>query len=175
MKPSEKRLLLLLLGLAVVGGIVLSSGLYFEKCDELRADREALDEEWAYIEKLFEEKELWELRANWLAANQPKFTSSDKVANDIFEIAQAKGVEGVEASKQVLIPIDEEESLHYIEAGVSLQAKGALPDVLRWIYELSQPETFRVVRDLSLTPDKGDPESVIPKFDLLRWYDPKNI
>lgn len=175
MKKSEKRLLFILLGLALLGAVVIFSNVYFEKRDELRSEQENLAAEWEEIEILFEERELWEMRANWLTANQPKYTSSDQVANEIFDIAQAKGVKGVETSKQVLIPIDEEVSPHYIQAGVSLQAKGSLPDVLRWIYDLTRPETFRVVRNLSLAPDKENPESIIAKFELLRWYAPKNI
>jgi hypothetical protein len=172
MKTSEKRLLLIMLGIALLGGLVVGSGMYFDKRDELKALQTGLISEWDEIQALFEQRETWEMRSNWLEANQPKFTSPEKAAGEIFEEAQAGGVEGVEATKQVFV--DPEETPYYIQAGVSLMAKGELPKVMRWIYDLSRPEAFRIVRNLKIVPDKETPENVIATFELLRWYAPTN-
>ncbi|MDF1859782.1 MAG: hypothetical protein P1U87_06175 [Verrucomicrobiales bacterium] len=172
MKTSEKRLLFIMLGIALLGGLVVGSGKYFDKRDELRTGQRQLSSEWDEIQALFTQRETWEMRSNWLEANQPKFTSPEKAAGEIFQEAQASEVEGVEATKQVFV--DPEETPHYIQTGVSLSAKGELPNVMRWIYDLSRPEDFRIVRNLKIVPDKETPENVIATFELLRWYAPTN-
>ena len=170
MKPSEKRLLFALLGMLFLGAAVIGSDFYFDQRDVLLSQRTALEEQWIRIETLFEEKELWEARSEWLAQNQPKFTTSEKIDQDIYQEALAEKVSGVTTSKLSLLPTLT--TPEYIQAGVSLSAAGALPDVVRWIYELNRPEGFRVIRNLKVQPDKEAPEKIVATFDLLRWYAP---
>tara|TARA_R110000850_G_scaffold4834_3_gene21196 strand:+ start:1250 stop:1771 length:522 start_codon:yes stop_codon:yes gene_type:complete len=170
MKRSEKRLLLGLLSLAVVGAGVVCSDIYFDRRDELRAEQSSLENEWIEIQTLFEEKEMWELRANWLEKNQPPYTSTESIAQSIFEKAQAKNVKGVTTSRQTLLPVDRQP--HYTQAGVTLAAGGTLPDLFDWILELTPPRQFRVIKNLKLEPNPENPESLNARFDLLRWYAP---
>ena len=37
---------------------------------------------------------------------------------------------------------------------------------------LQEPEEFRVVSNIVVTPDKDDDSQIVCKFDLLRWYAP---
>ena len=170
MKASEKRLLFILLGMLAFGGLFLGLDQYFKKRDALLAERDRLETEWIVIETLFEEKEIWELRSQWLAENQPPFTSSEQIDQAIYEEALAKEVEGVSTSKQTLMPAVT--TPDYIQAGVSLTASGELRDVFRWLHGLNQPDSFRVVRNLKVAPDKEDPGKVLAQFELLRWYAP---
>ncbi len=50
MKPSEKRLLFGLLGLLFIGVGVIGSDYYFDRRNELLADRTTLENEWVAIE-----------------------------------------------------------------------------------------------------------------------------
>lgn len=170
MKPSEKRLLFALLGMLFLGAAVIGSDFYFDQRDLLLSQRATRDEEWVVIETLFEEKELWEARSEWLALNQPRFTTSEKIDQDIYQSALAEKVDGVTTSKLSLLPTLT--TPEYVQAGVSLSAAGDLRDVFRWIYELNRPEGFRVIRNLKVQPDKEAPEKIIATFDLLRWYAP---
>ncbi|MEM9018289.1 MAG: hypothetical protein AAGC68_14845 [Verrucomicrobiota bacterium] len=172
MKASEKRLLFILLCLVGLGGLVVISDLYFEKRDQLLAERNRLELDWGQIEALFEEKDYWEIRANWLKQNQPAFTSAEAISQAIFNVALAEDRDEITTSKQTLLPVEETD--HYLQAGVSLTATGPLPSIFRWFYDLTQPESFRAIRNLKLNPDKEDPEQVIAQFELLRWYAPPN-
>jgi len=173
MKKSEKQLLLALLGLVLLGAGVVASDIYFDRRDELKAERENLDTEWLEIQITFEEKELWEMRANWLNQNQPAFTSNEQIAQSIFKEALAEDETGFTTSKQNLLPNDR--TTDYIQAGVTLIAQGELPSVMRWAYNLTRPESFRVINNFKLTPDKEDEGKIVATMELLRWYAPPEL
>jgi len=170
MKTSEKRLLFALLGMLLLGAVVVGSKFYLDKRDTLVAEQEGLDTEWVEIEALFEEREIWEMRATWLTQNQPEFTTTEQIDQAIYQEALADKVEGVTTSKQTLLPTATMPD--YVQAGVSLSASGELGAIFRWIYDLNRPEGFHVIRNLKVVPDKEAPEDVIATFDLLRWYAP---
>lgn len=170
MKASEKRLLFAMLAMLLLGAGVIGSDFYFDKRDALIAERAALDTEWVEIEALFEEKEIWEMRAEWLTQHQPKFTSNEQIDQSIYQQALAEKVDGVVTSKQTLLPTVT--TPDYVQAGVSLSAAGDLPSVFRWLHLLNRPEEFRVIRNLKVQPDKEKPENIVATFELLRWYAP---
>jgi hypothetical protein len=170
MKSSEKRLLFILLSMLVLGGVFLGMDQYLKRRDALLAEKARLETEWIVIETLFEEKEIWEMRAQWLAENQPPFTSSEQIDQAIYDEALAAEIEGVTTSKQTLMPTVT--TPDYVQAGVSLTASGELRDVFRWIHELNRPESFRVIRNLKMAPDKEEPGKILAQFELLRWYAP---
>lgn len=170
MKASEKRLLIALLTMLLLGGVVIASDFYFDRRDLLVNERARLEEEWIVIETLFEEKELWEARAAWLEQTQPPFVSAEAIEQDIYQQALAKEAEGVTTSRQSLMPTIT--TPDYVQAGVSLTAAGELSDVFRWLYDLNRPDEFRVIRNLKVAPDKENAGDVVAQFELLRWYAP---
>lgn len=170
MKPSEKRLLTIFLSLLVLGALWMSFDVYAEKRDELTREKELLELEWVEIEALFDEKEIWEMRANWLGQNQPPFTSTEAASQAIFSDALAEDRNGILTSKQTLLPVEQNE--RFVRAGVSLHAAGELAALLRWIYDITRPTSFRAVRNLSLQPDPDEPGQVVARFELLRYYAP---
>ncbi len=170
MKASEKRLLFALLAMLFLGAVVIGSDFYFDKRDALVAERSNLDTEWVEIEALFEEKEIWEMRAEWLDQHQPEFATTEEISQEIYQLALAEKVDGVTTSKQTLLPT--ETTPDYVQAGVSLSAAGDLASVFRWLHSLNRPEDFRVIRNLKVQPDKEKPEEIIATFELLRWYAP---
>jgi len=170
MKPSEKRLLFGLLAMLFLGAGVIGSDYYFKKRDALLAEKSNLDNEWIKIETLFEEKEVWEMRAEWLGKHQPVFTSTEEIDQAIFKEALAAEVEGVTTTKHTLLPTAT--TPYYTQAGVSLSATGDLASVFRWLHDLNRPESFRVIRNIKVGPDKDEAENIIAQFELLRWYTP---
>ncbi len=149
---------------------MIGSDYYFDRRDALLAEQANLENEWVVIETLFEEKELWEMRADWLAEQQPEFNSTEEIDQNIYQEALAEKVDGVTTSKLSLLPTLT--TPDYVQAGVSLTASGDLASIFRWIHSLNQPEAFRVIRNLKVAPDKEKPEDVIAQFELLRWYAP---
>lgn len=170
MKPSEKRLLIGLLAMLLLGAGVIGSDYYFDRRDELLAVKANLDNEWITIETLFEEKEIWEVRAAWLEKNQPAFTSTELIDQAIFKEALASDIDGVTTSRHTLLPTVH--TPYYTQSGVSLNAAGDLASVFRWLHDLNRPESFRVIRNVKIGPDKDKAENIVAQFELLRWYTP---
>lgn len=151
---------------------MVSSDIYFDKRDEYRTKRDLLEGDWIEIEALFEEKEIWEMRANWLEQHQPTFASTQQIDEAIYQKVLAPDVTGIETTKKTLLPTEYTD--FYTQAGVAVTAKGDLPSIFRWIYDLTPADSFRVVRNLKITPDKEAEENVIAQFELLRWYAPQD-
>ncbi len=170
MSTKEKRLLLIFFVLLfLVGGVVLFDS-YWDRRKELLAAREILENEWIAIETLLEEREKWEVRRHWLDLNQPKFTSDEEISQEIFRIALAEQHPSVRVSKQTLLPT--RTTAHFTEVGVSLVAGGSLPDVSKWIFGLTGPESFYAIRNLKIMPDKENQKDILSQMELLRWYTP---
>ncbi len=174
MKKSEKRLLFTLVGLAFLGGLVIASSFYFDKRDELVVERQDLDSDWAIIQANLEVKELWEMRALWLEKNQPKFTSYEQMTQALFKESLAEGETGFTTSKHNPLPNDR--TSEYMQAGVSFIAQGDLSSFMRWVYDLTRPDSFRVFKNLKLAPDKENEDKIIAtNIELLRWYAPPDL
>ena len=170
MKNNEKRLLFVLLSLALLGAVVVCSDIYFDKKELLSQEYTNLENEWIEIQTLFEERSMWELRGQWLENNQPAFTDNQTITQAIFERAEKPGTSGVTTYRLTLVPVNE--TPFFNEVGVSLTAEGELGRILRWLYDITPPSSFRVIRNLKLTPGSEDPQVITAKIELLRWYAP---
>jgi len=170
MTTKEKRLLATLLVLTFLGGGMLLFDFYMDRRNGFLTARENLENEWIVIETLFEEREKWEARSLWLDLNQPKFTSDEEISQDIFRVSLAEEFPAIRTSKQTLLPT--RTTPHFTEVGVSLVASGSLPEVSRWIYEFTDPQSFYVIRNLKIMPDKEKQEDIVSQMELLRWYTP---
>ncbi len=171
MKKREKRLLTVVIAVALLGGTVIGWDFFSKKRSVLTAEKGRLETEQIRIEALFEEKEIWNARSAWLKSNQPSYESKGQIDEAIFKVAEAKDVEGL-ASKP-LSPLPGVETLHYTQAGIALKVEGKHEDVFRWLYDLNRPDEFYVVRNLKISLHKKEAEKITCQFELLRWYAPK--
>ncbi len=170
MNTKEKRLSATFVVLLFLGATVILFNTYWDRRKELFAAREILENEWVAIETLLEEREKWEVRRLWLDLNQPKFTSDEEISQEIFRIALAEQQISVRTSNQSLLPT--RTTPHFTEVGVSLVASGSLPEVSKWIFGLTGPESFYAIRNLKIMPDKENQKNILSQMELLRWYTP---
>ncbi len=172
MKPREERLFIAFMLVLLLSGTALVWKQYHKRKTQIldRAHQLALEEE--EISILLEQREKWLVRSRWLAEQQPAFTSRDRVDNQLLEQARSPGVPGVRTTGLKLKePV---ETPDYIQAGIEFTARGKLSDVFAWIYQLQQPEAFRVVETLKVTPDKDEPSTVVCEVALVQWYAPES-
>ncbi len=170
MKKSEKQLLYILVSFALLGALVVCSDIYFEKRELLTQEHTNLQNEWIEIETLFEERSLWELRGQWLEENQPIFTNNQAVTQAIFERAEKPRTSGISTSRLTLVPLNE--TPFFNEVGVSFTAEGELGSILRWLYDMTPPSSFRVIRNIRLAPSADEAQILTANIELLRWYAP---
>lgn len=173
MKESEKRLLILSLGLmAVIGGIILSQKLRSWQ-HALAMQETALAAERVDSDALLAEAPLWKERGEWLAQHQPVTTDAQganfELLNTLVDKAKAAGISAV-INNQLQAPVPNE---FYQQVGVTLTVKSDLSNVFRWIYSAQSPTEFLVVPYLKITPDKEDATKVVCAVQFWRWYQPK--
>jgi Tfp pilus assembly protein PilV len=171
MKDSEKRLLILSLGLlAIIGGLILSQKLRtWQRAIEMQET--ALAAERVDAAALLAEAPGWQQRGEWLARHQPVAQNDLDADNELFESllskAQTAGVSVVTKQFQEQVKTE-----FFQQAGVTLTVKGDLSNVFRWIYSVLSPGDFRVVPYLKITPDKDDAAKVVCAVQFWRWYQP---
>ena len=54
----------------------------------------------------------------------------------------------------------------------SFEVKSPWPPLVRFLYEVQQPESFVVFESVTLNIDSGDPTTMRGKFKIARWFAP---
>jgi len=169
MKASERRLLVTFCVLvAVVGGLILAQQMRGWQRQLDRREREA---ELAEIEAnaLLEDAAEWNAKGAWLVQAQPTAKSAQEADQELLDTVSKKaesfGLSIVTRQLQ-----EQRRTDFYQQYGVALTVKGELEKVFRWIYELQNPQDFRVVPALKILPDKTEPDKVTATVQFWRWY-----
>ena len=171
MKDSEKRLLILSVGLlAIIAGLVLTQKLQAWQ-RSIAMQETALAAERVDSAALLAEAPDWKERGAWLAEHQPVTTDLQGADSELLDTllgkAQTAGISVV--NKQFQEQVKNE---YFQQCGVTLTVKGDLSNVFRWIYSVLSPGDFRVVPYLKITPDKEDATKVVCAVQFWRWYQP---
>lgn len=171
MKPSEKRLITLLLVLtAICGGVILTQRL-LSRQHGLERREQTLALRHAEASAMLAESDLWKQRLEWLHASQPSMTSENEASKELLEglLSSAASNNITVQKKQLHEPVNAD---FYREIGVTLIVKGELPSIFRWMYRLLSPESFCRVTDFKIVPDAADPSSVVATVRFSRLYLP---
>ncbi|MFQ3669997.1 MAG: hypothetical protein SNJ84_00910 [Verrucomicrobiia bacterium] len=158
LQPSERRLLALFLSLLVITVAFVGGSEYLQwtqtqqsKLNRLRADRQIANVWLA-------QRQLWQQRADWLAENLPVFNSREdavgKLPTNMKALAEANGLQVLE---QGFTNDQPGQPVSY--AGVRLRVTGGLPETIRWLHALQQPDTFNRIDSITIEP--GDPPTTI--------------
>lgn len=172
MKASERRLLMIFLAvIAAFGGLLLSERLQaWDHRLDLREREAALLQTEASM--LLAEEPQWLAKGAWLTATQP-VAQSELEANEnlLGSLLGAATSGGLQISKTQLEPV--QNTSFYQQFGITLNAKGEVPALMRWIHTTLQPDAFYVMPLLRITPDKDDPPKVTAQVRFWRWYGPE--
>jgi hypothetical protein len=172
MKANERRLLTAFVVLAVLFAVVF--GTQWIRGWQRRIERREREAELAQMEAatLLAEAPIWIAKDNWLSQKQPEAESESQANEGLLEHLRSSAASaGIEISKTQIEPAPKME--YYRQFGVSLLLKGDLPVIMRWTHGLLAPETFYVVPQLRITPDKDDPKKVTALVRVWRWYRPE--
>jgi len=169
MKASERRLLVIFCVLiAVVGGLILAQGM---RKWQRNLDRRERDVELAEIEAtaVMADAAEWNAKGAWLMQAQPSAQSPQEADQELLDTVSKKA----ESFGLRIVSRQLQERRHtdfYEQFGVGMTVQGELEKVFRWIYELQNPQEFRVVPALKIVPDKEDPTKVTATVQFWRWY-----
>lgn len=117
------------------------------------------------------ERSLWDKRDNWLKKSQPQLKSPAEASLLLDEVKQ------VAAKHNIVLENPQlgtgESTPNHQAAFASVETKSAWPPLVRFMYDVQQPESFVVFESVNLQIDAADPTTMRGKFKIARWFTPK--
>jgi hypothetical protein len=166
---KSEQLLLIIFGAMILGfvGIVIW-GWFQKSLTQQRTQEIILQEQIDELRRWQGEKDIWETRGRWLAANPPPLWSrEDSEATFVQELQRSVAVSGIEILSQRLAGT---ESLRgFEEVNVQLTIRASTEELVRWLHDLQQPGKYLAVSQLNLRAD-GEGENLRAEIQLTRFY-----
>ena len=170
MNPRERRLawivagaLFLLLNLVIWSKLFGALGNARAELALRKADRA---EQSAYIK----ERHLWALRDQWLTKQQPTLKSAGEASTLLDQVKEIAGKHNVLLEKPAIGSGDSTPDHQSVFA--SFETKSPWPPLVRFLYDVQQPESFVVFESVQLQIDSADPTMMRGRFKIARWFAP---
>lgn len=163
------------LGAIVAGSVFLLLNFYvwgklFGSLDQARADLVVRKNTRKVQEVYIKERDLWEKRAQWLKEHQPVLKGPGEASTLLDQVKQVAGKHNVLIENPALGTGDSTPDRQSVFA--SVEVKSPWPPLVRFLYDVQQPESFVVFESVTLNIDPSDPTLMRGKFKIARWFAP---
>ena len=123
------------------------------------------------VQEIFiRERGLWEKRAQWLQAHQPALKGPGEASTLLDQIKQVAGKHNVLIENPAIGTSDATPERQAVFA--SFEVKSPWPPLVKFLYDVQQPESFVVFESITLNIDPADPTQMRGKMKLARWFAP---
>jgi Tfp pilus assembly protein PilO len=122
-------------------------------------------------EVFLRERGMWEKRDEWLKQHQPPLTNPAEASTLLDTVKEIAGKHGVLLENPSIGSSDS--TPNYQTVSVSVDAKSEWKPLVRFLYDLQQPQSFVVMENVNLQIDSSDPTKMRGKFKIARWFAPK--
>ena len=117
------------------------------------------------------EREMWEKRDEWLRKFQPTLKSPVEASTLLDQVKAAAGKHKIVLENPQIGSGDS--TPNYQAVFASVETKSEWQPLVRFLYEVQQPESFVVFESVNLAIDSADPTMMRGKFKIARWFAPK--
>jgi hypothetical protein len=117
------------------------------------------------------EQKMWARRDEWLKKNQPTLKSPVEASALLDQLKQAASKQSIVIENPAIGSGDA--TANYQAVFASIETKSPWPPLVRFLYEVQQPESFVVFESVNLAIDSSDPTMMKGKFKIARWFAPK--
>jgi hypothetical protein len=138
--------------------------------DRARTDLAARRDTRKVQEVFIRERALWEKRAEWLKQHQPTLKGPGDASTLLDQIKQIAGKHNVVIENPAIGTSDATPERQAVFA--SFEMKSPWPPLVRFLYDVQQPESFVVFESITLNVDPADPTAMRGKMKLARWFAP---
>jgi hypothetical protein len=138
--------------------------------DQARTDLAARRDTRKVQEVFIRERALWEKRAQWLKEHQPTLKGPGEASTLLDQIKQVAGKHNVVIENPAIGTSDATPERQAVFA--SYEVKSPWPPLVRFLYDVQQPESFVVFESITLNVDPADPTAMRGKMKLARWFAP---
>jgi hypothetical protein len=164
-----------ILGAIVVGAIFLLLNLYlwsklFGSLDRARTDLVARQNTRKVQDVYIRERALWDKRAQWLKEHQPSLKGPGDASTLLDQIKQVAGKHNVLIENPAIGTGEATPERQSVFA--SVEVKSPWPPLVRFLYDVQQPESFVVFESVTLNIDPADPTAMRGKLKIARWFAP---
>ncbi len=170
MNQRERRLALIVAGaLFLLINLLIWSKLFSilgNARAELALRKATRDEHSVYIK----ERDLWARRDQWLKQHQPTLKSAVEASTLLDQVKQIAGKHNVLIENPAIGAGDTTADHQSVFA--SIETKSPWPPLVRFLYDVQQPESFVVFESVQLQIDPADPTMMRGKFKIARWFAP---
>jgi len=166
---KSEQLLLAVFGamILVFVGIVIWGWLQ-RSLTQQRSEEVVLREQIDELRRWQSEKDIWEIRGRWLAANPPPVWAQEaSEAAFVQELQRSVAASGIEILAQRLA--GSESIPGFEQVTVQLTIRASTEELVRWLHELQQPGKYLAVTQLNVRAD-GDGENLRAEVQLTRTY-----
>jgi hypothetical protein len=117
------------------------------------------------------ERDLWAKRQQWLEQHQPAYKGEGE-ASTLLD----SQIRPIAAKYTILIENPGisagETTPNYRSVHTTFDTKSPWDSLVRFLYDVQQPESFIVFENVNLAIDSGDPSMMRGKFKVARWFAP---
>jgi hypothetical protein len=138
--------------------------------DQARTDLAARRDTRKVQEVFIRERALWEKRAQWLKEHQPVLKGPGEASTLLDQIKQVAGKHNVVIENPAIGTSDATPEHQAVFA--SYEVKSPWPPLVKFLYDVQQPESFVVFESITLNIDPADPTAMRGKMKLARWFAP---
>ena len=138
--------------------------------DQARTDLAARRNTRKVQEVFIRERALWEKRAQWLTEHQPALKGPGEASTLLDQIKQVAGKHNVVIENPAIGTSDATPERQAVFA--SFEVKSPWPPLVKFLYDVQQPESFVVFESITLNIDPADPTAMRGKMKLARWFAP---
>jgi hypothetical protein len=121
-------------------------------------------------EVFIRERAVWEKRAKWLQDHQPTLKGPGEASTLLDQIKQVAGKHNVLIENPAIGTSDATPERQAVFA--SFEVKSPWPPLVKFLYDVQQPESFVVFESITLNIDPADPTQMRGKMKLARWFAP---
>jgi hypothetical protein len=161
---------------AIVGGVLflLINWIIWSKLlgalGQARADLAERKQTRQVQEVFIRERGLWEKRAQWLKEHQPTLKGPGDASTLLDQIKQVAGKHNVLIENPAIGTSDATPERQAVFT--SFEVKSPWPPLVKFLYDVQQPESFVVFESITLNIDPADPTQMRGKMKLARWFAP---
>jgi hypothetical protein len=145
-------------------------GKLFSALDQARANLVARQNTRKVQDVFIRERALWEKRAQWLKEHQPVLKGPGEASTLLDQIKQVAGKHNVLIENPAIGTSDATPERQAVFA--SFEVKSPWPPLVRFLYDVQQPESFVVFESITLNIDPADPTAMRGKMKVARWFAP---
>jgi hypothetical protein len=117
------------------------------------------------------ERKMWAERDEWLNKTQPTLKSPVEASALLDQVKQVAGTHNIVIENPAIGSGDT--TPQYQAVFASIETKSPWPPLVRFLYDVQQPESFVVFESVNLAIDSTDPTMMRGKFRIARWFAPK--